>query len=1670
MSLSLWAQTNTDPLPDNNDKLVEELGQILSYQNQSAAIEVLETFKKNIKARKITDQHFYGIRELGNVMAEKKMKRYNFFRWFIATINTFSDDNGLTTQYFDDWIQISVKILKEKDMKSSAFEDYLEFAYEFWTNNYLYKRGNSHIWQTDSKNFSIKYQDGELAYTYTGVNLICFQKKGTFTDSLVITNASGTYYPLKELWVGKTGRVEWNLEGAKDAYADIKNYEIKTRFIEYEATDATMYYPSVFKVPTKGKLQDQAIRRSRKDVDFPRFESYDKNIRMDDVGEGVTYLGGFAMQGARVRGSGDQNARSTIVIKNREGKEVMRAVSNIFDITRGEQVISNNAEVCIYMVGEDGVVDSIYHPGIRFIYNIKERKVTLERTDNQTSRVPFFNSASKLEMNVQVITWPIDSDDLNIGDNTQTTNFDSENFFDEALFEKYTLTSTYNALIRVALYCEKRSKSIYEIAQGYESPSTNPEEIERRKKEEQFWRDHCLQYPDDCPYPEYLPGGDTLKKAQAPLPYDPNVINTNDIARIFDERMDFLIFSSKREIDSIAALRRKDLKIVRTIQDLRDFRKGYPKAFTKGYIYVFDIPKVTATPPPAFNSNNSMRLFLEMAADGFVVYNVKDTSVEMRPKIFHYLKSANKTSKYDYDLVRIKSVRSPNKTDQPNAKFNIKEKTMDAIGVRNFVLSDSQRVFAEPFDQSVKIKKGRDIDFDGNLYAGFVNFFGTGFHFEYDDFRVTMDSVQGIFINIYQRARYTKEEDEEKAGRPKPTRMVDEYDAVTGEPVVYSKTKEKINSVIEETSGELKIDVRNNKSGRGGSGKNKYPTFESITTSRVYYDKNNRQGEGVYPRDNFYYELKPFILEPLDDEEMEKHLVFAGKFYSADILPVVSDSLRLMYHDLSLGFESETPGTEGFPVYLKDDPETGKGRYRGVFGISNEGLIGRGRLDYLGAKIESEYIEFRPENFSASDVDSFYLAPVKAGEGESEYPEVHAEKVKIDWSPYGDSMLIQYDPQLQSPFKFYSEGKHVLQDGGNGAALILKRDGLYGYGEFLWEDATMRTTPNSYFQFYHNKVYSASAAVEIKAGEQFGNNGAWANENVEATVDFDKQTGEFIANQEGFSDLPHNSYKTNLDRFFWDMAKGKILIESTQGKTGFFLSTEETQDSLYFEGARADFDIHTGLLQIDGVEYIRVADAFIYPKNEHVEIEEKAHMKTLLDSKIIADTANQNHQIQRANINILSRREYTADGYLEFNIEGKDQEIRFDNVRVSEEGAGRYVTKGQGSIEEAAGFFLDKKTRFKGSVALSADSKDLTFKGFARITSNVIPSQEWFDIDSRIDKKRVAISFDAPQNPAGQTLHVGLFLNNDSATVYPAILSPKKDDTDRGIFTVKGVLRYEPKEETFYFGDSSKVLGQSMTGKKMSVAEKNGKVTAEGRFAFNEGFAKSGIGVEVIGDFNFFLGAAKSDYRFEVCTSLDFPLPDNILQYIIEDLNKNPEAGEKILYNSVTRAERLRRNLTTLISDGKKLEKLLKKVDDENRLQLTTDLIPHTFFFSHLTLLWSDKTQSFVSTSNLELATINGKHIGQIVKGHVEFIMDADRGDILNFFITSPNNNDAFYFSYQGGILRTFCTNVAEYSALIAQLKKKDRKLKTASGKTIEIELASQAEFDNFRNRAKAAQ
>ena len=176
---------------------------------------------------------------------------------------------------------------------------------------------------------------------------------------------------------------------------------------------------------------------------------------------------------------------------------------------------------------------------------------------------------------------------------------------------------------------------------------------------------------------------------------------------------------------------------------------------------------------------------------------------------------------------------------------------------------------------------------------------------------------------------------------------------------------------------------------------------------------------------------------------------------------------------------------------------------------------------------------------------------------------------------------------------------------------------------------------------------------------------------------------------------------------------------------------------------------------------------------------------------------------------------------------------------------------------------------------------------------------------------------------------VHIFLDLDTMVLYPTVLSPKRNPSDRSIFSAIGVLKYDNQNEVYLFGDSARVLAEAEKGKLFTVSENNLKVTASGRFDFNNGFnsvTAPPVTVDVVGDFNFFLNT-DTEYLFETSMNLDFYLPNSLKDVIVADLQSNPELVEKVLYSSI-KNEKLYQHMQNYISDERKFDKMWKKVKE----------------------------------------------------------------------------------------------------------------------------------------------
>jgi len=1018
-----------------------------------------------------------------------------------------------------------------------------------------------------------------------------------------------------------------------------------------------------------------------------------------------------------------------------------------------------------------------------------------------------------------------------------------------------------------------------------------------------------------------------------------------------------------------------------------------------------------------FDATSIQSLIYDMVSQGFVNYDSDTETIIVKDKIFHY--SDASAEKVDFDALRVIS-----DSDSANAVIRLGQNDMITNGVKSVNLSTKQRVAFKPFGRQVVIKKNRDMDFHGRIFAGFALFEGKDFAYNYDEHQVHMDSVR--YFDLYV-----------------PTGVVDK----NGIPEALS-----IGSRIEYISGDLLVDAPNNKSGKEDLPT--FPSFNSVGNSYVFYDVPGNQ-KRAYTRDSFYFRLDEFNFNSLD-QFAKSAVEFKGTMVSADIFPDFEETIKIREEDESLGFVTETP-EEGYPAYR------GQGNYKGSIDLSNQGFLGKGTVDYLTATFESEDIVFKPKQLTAT-ADRFDLDE----DIPKDIPQASGVDVSIDWRPYRDSMYVR---SKEEAFKVFKEEGYNL-DG----LLILTPDGLRGRGDFEWTEGLMTSKLMSFGVF---DVRADTANLKIKAleGEDF----AFDTRSVNAELDFKERIGRVTANLEDHvTTMPYNQYETSLREFVWDMEKQTVTFQNESGGFGRFTSIHPNQDSLTFSGKTAFYDLKTSLLKIGGVPRIQASDAYIYTETGDIEIQKGGVMTQLTNARIVADTISKYHVINRATVNILGKKEYRANGYYEYNIGDREQEILFADIVGTRVGKGKRsekksVTRADGEVKEEDNFYIDTKTEFRGKIGLDAASKNLSFDGFARIDSKTLPNPQWFSVKFEGDKNDLAIEYNVPKNYEGEPLRTGLFLSKEFVSVYPRVMMPLRLRKDRPIMEAKGLFKYDRKEDIFSFGDSLKIASNVRRGTKLTYNDKDGSVEAEGPINIGSGLLGF-ADVEAAGNITTRFGgpvdttafmANDAEIQARMMTGVMMHIPEKLLKIMIQDFKSSSFDARIIDYLRET--ELYENALAHFVTNDKDLANSIAKMKNLG-LSLPGKYNPYDLFFSKLEMKWNPELQSFLTTgSEVGLNSIANEPINRMIKGYIEFKMPSNEDDRVYVYLKSPSDF-YYFFGYKQGIL-SIVSNNDKFMEELEGMKKKEYFIKIEDQEDpLEIQPVSSGSAQMFVNRIRGGQ
>lgn len=966
---------------------------------------------------------------------------------------------------------------------------------------------------------------------------------------------------------------------------------------------------------------------------------------------------------------------------------------------------------------------------------------------------------------------------------------------------------------------------------------------------------------------------------------------------------------------------------------------------------------------------SGMKLLMQ---NGFIKYDIVSGRIDMLDKAFHYVDS--KWGRKDYDNVQISSVSS----GKPNGKLNLNKGTLDIYGVEEFIINDKLGISVEPDSGRVVLRKNRDVQFDGTVYAGNYQYKGSEFRMDYDSFLISMPQIDNIKFNLATSANNKQ------------------------------SNKEQIQNQLVETAGVLYINEPDNKSAQKEFPK--YPIFNATKGATVYFLGEEILG-GVYDQ-SLYFVIPPFEIDSVSSSDPNS-IAFDGVFHSGDIFPEFEEKLRVM-PDKSLGFNHPLPD-DG--IDLLD----GEARFFGTIKLDNNGLRGGDKIEYLSSTIRSENFTFFKDSITA--VGNY--ATIEPGDWEGvSYPQLEITNFDMRWLTAKDSL---YMTNRSDPFKMYDETASL-----EGKAIISKK-GLFGMGEMSTRGSN---TSSKKFSFEEQSFSARNADFRIESTDTIP---ALSADDVRLDFDFLANTATVNPEVEGDAALnfPYASYKTSIPSALWRL--DEKIVEMTKPENininnSYFYSTNPDQDSLVFNATKAIYDIESQALNVSGIPFITVADAQITPSGGEVIIGENGKINKLYNATLRLDTLTGYHNLYDAEIDIVSRKKFEGNAtYRYVNSVGdtfsiKMGEFSLEPIPDSPKGENSLRTVSSGNVRKEDRMLISPGMYYKGDVTMYADKPALELQGYIQPDLRDIPNYDtWISYSSDGSAKEVVIDFDNSTTEMGEPLQAGIHFDNIDNQLYATFINEKRDFTDVDFFKPSGLLTYNASKNEFIIESKARKAGTSYAGKYFAYNEKEQKLEFEGPFQFMESRKEANFNSAGSGSGDLL----SQEFIFNLMMTIEFDLPNAFTPVIGMDM---VEVVQRLgLPESTKDLDRLLPKLAEIAgnSAAKRYEEYI--FNEYIPLHSLSSDLTKTIVLNNIDMKWSDEESSWYSVGKIGLSNTGAQDVNANIDGFIE-IQKLEMGSAIKLFLqVSPSC--WYFFHYEEDRLIFFSSN-SEANELIDKKSK----------------------------------
>ncbi|GAB4019457.1 hypothetical protein [Spirosoma koreense] len=303
-------------------------------------------------------------------------------------------------------------------------------------------------------------------------------------DSAILENTSGDLMLKDGFFVGNGGKFTWATAGRPDIFVTLSEYALTTMSPRLQADDVILTYTNptgAAAKPIKGVFE-YVSKKKGGPITYPRFMSWQNDVKLPDLGPDVEYRGGLALSGTQMVGASASGQPAQLIVKY-NGKPAFKASSRRFDFSNGNIATdstglqqtggfnSGNSAKSVISASSAAFVgyvdtDSVTHPSVKFRYDKNQHVAWLDRElRTDYARVPYADSYHKFYILPEVVRWDLPRrkvDFYQVGAKQEVpVRFESFDYFHPQRYTDLTVDYGFHPLQIVANYVATKKQPTF---------------------------------------------------------------------------------------------------------------------------------------------------------------------------------------------------------------------------------------------------------------------------------------------------------------------------------------------------------------------------------------------------------------------------------------------------------------------------------------------------------------------------------------------------------------------------------------------------------------------------------------------------------------------------------------------------------------------------------------------------------------------------------------------------------------------------------------------------------------------------------------------------------------------------------------------------------------------------------------------------------------------------------------------------------------------------------------------------------------------------------------------------------------------------------------------------------------------------------------------------------